>query len=228
MNNIYVGWDSREDIAYQVCEHSILNRSKTTEVIPLKQKHLRDSGVYTRDIDKLGSTEFTFTRFLVPFLNNYEGWAIFCDCDMVFLGDAKDIFDQADDKYALMCVQHDYTPPEGTKMDGQLQLQYPRKNWSSMVLFNCGHPSNKRLTKELINDPETTGKYLHRFSWLQDNEIGELSCEYNWLVGWYKEPKDGSPKVLHYTEGGPWFDNMRDCEYSDIWKKEVINLYSSQ
>jgi lipopolysaccharide biosynthesis glycosyltransferase len=228
MNNIYVGWDSREDIAYQVCEHSILNRSKTTEVIPLKQKHLRDSGIYTRDIDKLGSTEFTFTRFLVPFLNNYEGWAIFCDCDMVFLSDAKNIFDQADDKYAVMCVQHDYTPPEGHKMDGQLQLQYPRKNWSSMVLFNCGHPSNKKLTKELINDPSITGKYLHRFSWLEDSEIGELSHEYNWLVGWYKEPKDGSPKVLHYTEGGPWFDNMRDCEYSDIWKKEVINLYSSQ
>ena len=119
-------------------------------------------------------------------------------------------------------------PEEGTKMDGQLQLQYPRKNWSSMVLFNCGHPSNKKLTKELVNDPETTGKYLHRFSWLEDDEIGELSHEYNWLVGWYKEPKDGTPKVLHYTEGGPWFENMRDCEYGDIWKKEVINLYSSQ
>ena len=228
MNKIYVGWDSREDIAYQVCEHSILNRSKSTEVIPLKQKDLRDSGIYTRDIDKLASTEFTFTRFLIPFLNNYEGWAIFCDCDMVFLVDADEIFKQADDKYAVMCAQHDYTPPEGSKMDGQLQLQYPRKNWSSMVLFNCGHPSNKKLTKELVNDPTTTGKFLHRFSWLQDDEVGELSHEYNWLVGWYKEPKDGIPKVLHYTEGGPWFDNMRNCEYSDVWKKEVINLYSSQ
>ena len=226
--NIYVGWDSREDIAYQVCEHSILNRSKSTEVIPLKQKDLRDSGIYTRDVDKLASTEFTFTRFLIPFLNNYDGWAIFCDCDMVFLVDADEIFKQADDKYAVMCAQHDYTPPEGSKMDGQLQLQYPRKNWSSMVLFNCGHPSNKKLTKELVNDPTTTGKYLHRFSWLHDDEVGELSHEYNWLVGWYKEPKDGTPKVLHYTEGGPWFDNMRNCEYSDVWKKEVINLYSSQ
>ena len=226
--NIYVGWDSREDIAYQVCEHSILNRSKSTEVIPLKQKDLRDSGIYTRDVDKLASTEFTFTRFLIPFLNNYEGWAIFCDCDMVFLVDADEIFKQADDRYAVMCAQHDYTPPEGEKMDGQLQLQYPRKNWSSMVLFNCGHPSNKKLTKELVNDPATTGKFLHRFSWLKDDEIGELSHEYNWLVGWYKEPKDGTPKVLHYTEGGPWFGNMRDCEYSDVWKKEVINLYSSQ
>ena len=228
MNRVYVGWDSREDIAYQVCEHSILNRSKDIEVFPLKQQELRDKGVYTRDVDKLASTEFTFTRFLIPFLNNYDGWAIFCDCDMVFLVDADEIFKQADDKYAVMCAQHDYTPPEGSKMDGQLQLQYPRKNWSSMVLFNCGHPSNKKLTKELVNDPTTTGKYLHRFSWLQDDEVGELSHEYNWLVGWYKEPKDGTPKVLHYTEGGPWFDNMRNCEYSDVWKKEVINLYSSQ
>ena len=146
MNKVYVGWDSREDIAYQVCEHSILNRSKTTEVIPLKQKHLRDSGIYTREIDKLGSTEFTFTRFLIPFLENYNGWAIFCDCDMVFLIDAQEIFDQADDKYAVMCVQHNYTPEEGIKMENQLQLPYPRKNWSSMVLFNCGHPKNKQLS----------------------------------------------------------------------------------
>ena len=157
MDKIYVGWDSREDIAYQVCEHSILNRSKTTDVIPLKQSDLRDSGTYTREKDKLGSTEFTFTRFLVPHLQDYKGWALFCDCDMVFLIDAKEIFDQALAKYAVMCVQHDYNVKEGTKMDNQLQLPYPRKNWSSVVLFNCGHPSNKKLTKELINNPSTTG-----------------------------------------------------------------------
>ena len=122
MNNIYIGWDSREDIAYQVCEHSILNRSKTTNVIPLKQNELRDSGTYTREIDKLGSTEFTFTRFLVPHLQEYNGWAMFCDCDMVFLIDAQEVFDQVDDKFAVMCVQHNYDVKEGTKMDGQLQL----------------------------------------------------------------------------------------------------------
>jgi len=110
-------------------------------------------------------------------------------------------------------------------MDGQVQTVYPRKNWSSMVLWNCAHPKNKILTPELLN--KETPQFLHRFSWLEDEDIGSLPHEYNWLVGWYKEPKDGAPKILHYTEGGPWFDGYRDCEYADVWKKEVINLFSS-
>jgi hypothetical protein len=124
-----------------------------------------------------------------------------------------------------VCVQHDYQPKETTKMDGQLQTVYPRKNWSSMVLWNCGHPKNKILTTDFLN--EQTPKFLHRFSWLEDSEIGSLPHHYNWLVGWYKEPEDGKPKILHYTEGGPWFDGYRECEYADIWKKEVINLFSN-
>ena len=141
---IYVGYDTREDIAYQVCEHSIYSHSGSAEVIPLNQNVLRQDKWYWRGEDKLASTEFTFTRFLVPALANYEGWALFCDSDIVFLKDVKELFDQADDKYAVMCVQHDYTPKPGIKMDGQKQTQYPRKNWSSMVLFNCGHPSNEK------------------------------------------------------------------------------------
>ena len=234
---VFVGYDTREDISFQVCEHSILRHTigayakdgvDTVSIEPLIQNDLRKRNLYWRDVDKLGSTEFTFTRFLVPALMNYKGWALFCDCDMVFLIDAQEIFNQADDKYAVMCVKHEYDVKEGIKMDGQLQLPYPRKNWSSMVLFNCAHPSNKKLTKELINDPSTTGKFLHRMGWLDDSEIGELEYSYNWLVGWYKETEYKLPKVLHYTLGGPWFDNMRDCEYSDVWKKELISLYSSQ
>ena len=119
---------------------------------------------------------------------NFHGWALFCDSDIVFTENVKNLFDQADDKYAVMCAKHDYTPKEGTKMDGQTQTVYPRKNWSSVMLFNCAHPSNKKLTQDLVNDPATTGKYLHRFSWLQDDEVGEISHEWNWLVGWYEEP----------------------------------------
>jgi len=223
---VFVGWDSREDISYQVCEHSIKRRDPEAEVYPLKQNEMRKQGIYTREIDKLATTEFTFTRFFVPHLTRYKGWAVFCDCDFVWKIPSKELEQYCDDSKAVVCVQHDYTPEEGSiKMDGQVQTAYPRKNWSSMVLWNCGHEKNKILTPEFLN--QQTPKFLHRFSWLEDSEIGSLPHEYNWLVGWYKEPKDGVPKILHYTEGGPWFDGYRDCEYADVWKKEVINLFSS-
>lgn len=221
---VFVGYDPREDIAYQVCKHSIETRSKNAVVKPLVQKELREQGYYDRPIDKLASTEFTFTRFLVPELSNFNGWAMFMDCDMILQTDIAELFAQANDKYAVMCVKHDYTPKEGTKMDGQAQTVYPRKNWSSVMLFNCSHPSNQELNVELVNDPKVTGKYLHRFSWLKDEEIGELGPEWNWLAGWYKEPEDGSPKLIHYTEGGPWFENYRNCEYHAEWKTELQEM----
>ena len=225
--NIYIGYDTREDIAYQVSKFSALQQTKNVSVFPLKLDDLKEQGLYWRGEDKLGSTEFTFSRFLVPELNDYKGWALFCDCDIIFLEDINNLFNLRDDKYAVMCVQHDYTPKEGTKMDGKQQTLYPRKNWSSLVLWNCGHSSNQKITKELINDPETTGKYLHRFSWLEDEEIGAIPHHWNWLAGWYKEPDDGNPKAIHYTEGGPWFENYRDCEYHQKWKDLLFNMMSS-
>jgi len=221
---VFVGYDTREDIAYQVCKHSLEARNKNVEVRPLKQNELRDQGWYTRPIDKLASTEFTFTRFLVPELCNFDGWALFCDSDIIFIEDIKKLFDQADDKYAVMCAQHDYTPKEGIKMDGQTQTVYPRKNWSSVVLFNCGHPSNKQLDMKLVNNENISGAYLHRFSWLDDSEIGQISHEWNWLTDWYEEGKDGTPKALHYTEGGPWFENYRNCGWHSTWKIELQDM----
>ena len=225
--NIYIGYDSREDLAYQVTQHSISSQSKNANTIPLKLNDLREKNYYYRDEDKLGSTEFTFSRFLVPFLNNYEGWALFCDCDILFLKPIDELFSLADEQYAVMCVQHDYKPTSATKMDGKIQSIYPRKNWSSLVLWNCSHPSNKKITKELINDPEVTGKYLHRFSWLKDEEIGSISHEWNWLVGWYQETKEIKPKAIHYTEGGPWFEDYRFCEYHDVWKKYLFEMMNT-
>ena len=219
---VFVGYDPREDIAYQVCKHSILTRQPNANVRPLVQKELRDAGWYTRPVDKLASTEFTFTRFLVPELANFEGWAVFMDCDMILTTDIKELFDQADDKYAVMCVQHDYTPKEGMKMDGQKQTVYPRKNWSSVVLFNCAHPSNAKLTQDMVNDRELNGAYFHRFSWLKDEEIGELDHTWNYLVGVYDDIE--TPKLIHYTEGGPWFENYRDCEFNELWKKELQDM----
>ena len=237
---IFIGWDSREDIAYQVAKHSIESHATVpVEIVPLKQRSLREQNLYWRPTDPLSSTEFTFTRFLIPELTKFDGWALFIDCDFVFLDDVKNLFAQADDRYAVMCAHHDYTPKEGIKMDGQKQTVYPRKNWSSMMLINCSHPSNSKLIKRLVNNPKIDGKYLHRFSWLEDSEIGELSHEWNWLVGWYSEPTDGKPKALHYTEGGPWFKEYANCEYAteyyrversylnnkiDRYKREIIGI----
>ncbi len=224
---IFVGWDSREDIAYQVCKNSIMTRNDTVEVIPLKQHELREQGLYTRDTDPLSSTEFTFTRFLVPHLMEYQGWAAFVDCDFVFTEDVAKLFDltRGQDQYAVMVVRHDYQPKNTVKMDGKTQHHYPRKNWSSMILWNCAHPSNKLVTPELVNT--ATGAFLHRFQWLKDEEIGSVSPEWNWLVGWYREPHDGTPKAIHYTEGGPWFPSYMNCEYGALWTEEKYKYFES-
>ena len=214
--NIYIGFDTREKIASDICEFSLRENSNLDlKINYLKKNELIKKGIYTREVDKLSSTEFTFTRFLVPYLSNYKGWAVFCDCDFLWLEDVKQVFDLANNKFALMCVHHDYYPKSKSKMDGQAQLHYPRKNWSSMILWNCSHPSNKKLTPELVNTQ--TGKFLHRFAWLEDKEIGAIDHHWNWLVNWYKEPRDGKPKAIHYTEGGPWFKEVKESDYFDLW-----------
>ena len=215
-NTVFIGYDSREKIASDVCEYSLKHTTEEPiEIKYLKLNELKKQGIYTRGQDTLGSTEFTFSRFLIPYLQDYKGWALFCDCDFLWLDDVDKLFAQRDDNYAVMCVHHDYTPKEGEKMDGKQQHLYPRKNWSSMVLWNCGHPSNQQVIPEMVNNE--TGKFMHRFSWLKDSEIGQISHEWNWLEGWYKEPVDGKPKAIHYTEGGPWFENCQNVDYADLW-----------
>jgi hypothetical protein len=218
--SIYVGYDPREDIAYKVCEYSIYKHTPGASVKPLKQDQLRREGYYTRPVDNLGATEFTFTRFLIPALQNYKGWALFCDCDFVWTEDIEELFKKADDKYAVMVVKHDHKPTNAVKMDGKPQTQYPRKNWSSMILWNCGHPSNKRLTPEEVNS--RPGSFLHRFEWLADSEIGSVETKYNFLVGWNNESKDGTPVAYHWTEGGPWFPAYMDCPYKNVWYQYLI------
>lgn len=217
---IYVGWDSREDIAFQVCRRSIIERaSKPVQIIALRQEALRRARHYMRESDPLASTEFTYTRFLVPYLAGFKGWAIFCDCDFLWLGDVQELVDQIDDRYALMCVHHDHRPPETTKMDGRTQTVYPRKNWSSMVLYNCAHPMNRVLTPELVSTE--SGAFLHRFQWLDDESLGAVSETWNWLDGWSRPPADGlPPRVVHYTSGGPWFDHRQDVSYAAEWVAE--------
>jgi hypothetical protein len=217
---IFVGYDSREVIAYDVCRHSLVTRAGVPiEVIPLRQDELRRRGLYTRAADPLASTEFTYTRFLVPHLAGQRGWALFCDCDFLWLADVGELAALADDRYALMCVQHDHRPPETTKMDGAVQTVYPRKNWSSLVLYNCAHPAHRVLTPELVS--RETGAFLHRFQWVPDDQIGALPETWNWLEGWSRPPDDGRPpKVVHYTRGGPWFEQWQDVAYGDLWLAE--------
>ena len=217
--NIYVGYDSKEDIAYRVCKYSILKRSKSNiKITSLKLYELVAKNLYKRDIDPLASTEFTYSRFLVPALNNYNGWAIFCDCDFIFFEDISNILLDIDQSKAVYCVQHDYTPKEKHKMDGQKQTIYPRKNWSSFILFNCSHPSNKKLSVDLVNSE--TGSFLHQFKWLEDNEIGSLDERWNWLEGWTSSHNDKKPYAVHYTRGGPWFDEWQDVEFASEWTNE--------
>jgi lipopolysaccharide biosynthesis glycosyltransferase len=214
---IFIGWDSREKIAYDVCEHSIKrNCNKNIPIYPLKQSDLRTNNLYIREIDTLASTEFSLTRFLVPYLSNYSGFSIFMDCDFLITEDIQKLFGLVDKTKAVSVVKHDYTPSEKIKMDGKQQHIYPRKNWSSLIVFNNEHPSNKNLNLEMVNNE--TPKFLHRFSWLSDNEIGEIPHKWNYLVGWYNDLE--TPSAIHYTEGGPWFDEYVNCDFSKEWLYE--------
>tara|TARA_B100000579_G_scaffold230441_1_gene188820 strand:+ start:3678 stop:4379 length:702 start_codon:yes stop_codon:yes gene_type:complete len=225
--NVYIGYDSKEDIAYRVCKYSLLKRSSIdVKVNSLKLYELVTRKLYSRDIDPLASTEFTYSRFLVPALSHYKGWSIFCDCDFIFLDDIAKILDNLDSSKAVYCVKHDYTPKEKHKMDGQKQTIYPRKNWSSFILFNCDHPSNKKLNIDLVNSKP--GSYLHQFKWLDDEEIGSLDERWNWLEGWTSQHNNNKPFAVHYTRGGPWFEEWQDVEFAKEWIDERNNYLNDK
>jgi lipopolysaccharide biosynthesis glycosyltransferase len=213
---VYIGWDSREDIAYQVARSSLLQHASIdVDVHPIKLAELVEQGVYTRVVDPLAATEFTYSRFFTPWLAGFKGWALFCDCDFLFFGDVAELLAYCDESQAVCCVHHDFRPKETVKMDGKVQTSYPRKNWSSCMLFNCAHPATRKLTPELIN--AQSGAYLHRMQWAEDSQIGTLPETWNWLEGWSPKPAAGFPKAVHYTHGGPWFKNWQNVEYADVW-----------
>ena len=227
---VFVGWDSREKVAYEVLKHSIeKHTTANVDIIPLYHKELRRQGYFQRPWEVEGltgnfrdmmdgrpfSTEFAHSRFLVPELMKFDGWALFMDCDMIFRCDVREVFQHVDPNKAVMCVKHRQKVERSEKMDGSPQQDYYRKNWSSFVLWNCGHPKNKQLKKETVNT--ATGGWLHAFSWLEDNDIGSLPDYYNWIEGTSRG--DVHPKVIHYTLGGPWFDGWKDVAFNDEWWK---------
>lgn len=235
MLTVYIGWDSKETEAYHVAERSCVeNSSQPVSVIPLRASDLYQWRYLWRPVERSGtqmidhlsgapqSTEFASSRFLVPSIHK-SGWALFVDCDVVFLGDIVELFSYADPRYAVMCVKHNYRPKEKKKMGGHEQTAYQRKNWSSVMLWNCDHPSNNRLSVEMVNS--WPGALLHRFSWLRDEEIGSLPPEFNWLVN--VEPKPKHPKIAHYTLGGPWLKNWKKAPFDNLWLNHWRQLCNS-
>jgi len=218
MLQVFIGYDPRESVAYSVLSHSIQRRaSKPVSVTPLALNQL--SGIYTRERNPLQSTDFSFTRFLTPYLSNYQGWSVFMDCDMIVLDDIANLFALADDRYAVMVVKHNHQPKEDTKFLGAQQTKYEKKNWSSVMLFN--NAKCKALTPDYIN--KASGLELHQFKWLEsDDLIGEIPHKWNHLVD-YDEP-DSNASLVHFTIGGPYFKEYRSCEYSEEWLEELHSM----
>lgn len=234
----WIGYDAREREAFDVAMFSAQRKSSIPLVVrPLKARDLRGSGLFTREwrtengimhdvVDgRPFSTEFAFTRFLVPALQNYQGWALFTDCDVLWLDDISKLLAERDNRYAVMVVKLDHVPETTRKMDGQVQSWYPRKNWSSVILWNCSHPANRALTPNIVNT--MTGEFLHRFSWLTDAQIGALDPGWNFLVGYSKRWKV-KPRLMHFTEGGPWFEHMRDCPFASWWTTEYDEMMKTE
>lgn len=229
---IFVGHEPTEQAAFDVCKNSILSTASVSVLVEaINQQDLRTAGLYRRMFYRDGtqaydaadgkpiSTQFSFTRFLVPALCQYSGWAAFCDSDMLWRDDIKDLFALANPRFAVMCVQHEHTPIEDHKMRaGQIQTRYHRKNWSSVMLWNCGHAANRNLTPYMVNTQP--GWWLHGMHWLDDSQIGALPLKWNWLEG-YSDPAL-KPSVVHYTTGTPDVPGHESAAYADEWRSHSV------
>ena len=214
MINITIGFDGREAAAFNVLAYSIHARaSQPVSIAPIMLSQLK--GVFQRERHPLQSTDFSFSRFLTPWMAGYQSWSIFMDCDMLVLDDIATLWALRDERYAVMVVKHHHVPKEEKKFLDEPQSKYEKKNWSSVMLFN--NPRCRALTPEYVNT--ASGLELHQFKWLgNDNLIGEIPAKWNHLVGYDAPRKDAS--LVHYTLGGPYFDTYRDCEYASEWFAE--------
>ncbi len=209
--NIVIGFDQRESVAFHTFVQSIIEKvSIPVNITPLAINSLKDY----KETHEDKSNDFIYSRFLTPYLNNFEGWAIFFDGDMVCQTDIKELWDLRDEKKALLVVKHNYQSKAKKKYLGNINENYPRKNWSSVILWNCSHPKHKVLTPNFI--AEQTGKYLHRFSWLNDDEIGDLPLAWNWLAIEY--PVNMEAKLIHYTLGTPCFREYSSTDMAEAWQ----------
>ena len=216
MIRIFIGYDPREAVAFNVLSHSIQVRSsQPVAITPINLSQLKAQ--MWRDRAGLQSTEFSFSRFLTPYLCNYDGWAIFMDCDMLVLDDIAKLWDFRDDKFTVQCVKHNHVPKEKIKFLNQPQTVYEKKNWSSVMLLNCNKCAI--LTPEYVNT--ASGLELHCFRWLSDeNEIGDIPQSWNHLVDYDPAKPIKEISNLHYTSGGPYYKEYSNCGYADVWKRE--------
>jgi hypothetical protein len=212
MMRIFIGYDPREAVVYHVCVNSIIRHSsRPVALTPLALRNLR---YVERHRD--GSNQFTYNRFLVPHLMDYTGWALYIDGDMLLRADISELWDLRDERKALLCVHHDYRTKLARKYLGAKNEDYPRKNWSSVVLWNCGHPANRSLTTKFVE--EATGAQLHRFTWLPDELIGEIPKDWNWLPDEFGS--NDNAKLLHWTLGAPCFHEYADAPMASEWHRE--------
>jgi lipopolysaccharide biosynthesis glycosyltransferase len=211
---VFIGYDSREIVAYNVLAHSINRHAKApVSIAPVMLSQLE--GVFRREKNPLQSTEFSFSRFLVPWMCDYQGWAIFMDCDMLVREDIAKLWALRDERYAVQVVKHMHVPKEEVKFLGAVQTKYEKKNWSSVMLLDCA--KCRALTPEFVN--QASGLELHQFKWLgNDALIGELPSRWNHLVAY--DPHRADASLLHYTIGGPWFKEYEATDYADDWFAE--------
>jgi lipopolysaccharide biosynthesis glycosyltransferase len=223
MIRVFIGYDSHETVAFHVLSHSIHARaSHPVAITPLMLTELKDS--FTRERNNLQSTEFSFSRFLVPYLSGYEGWSLFCDCDMLMLDDIAKLWALRDDRFAVQVVKHNHVPQEDIKFLNQTQTKYEKKNWSSVILFN--NAKCKALTVDYANT--ASGLELHQFKWLgDDNLIGEIPHRWNHLVDYDPQVPVEQLSFIHYTEGGPYFEAYKNCGYADLWFSERERMLSA-
>jgi hypothetical protein len=213
MIRVFIGYDSKEVVAWNVLAHSInAHASAPVAIAPVMLSQL--AGVFDRPRNDLQSTEFSFSRFLTPWLAGFQGWALFMDCDMLMRRDVASLWKLRDERYAVQVVKHVHVPKEDTKFLGQAQTRYEKKNWSSVMLMNCAKCT--ALTPEYVN--RASGLELHQFKWLGDDSlIGELPRGWNHLVG-YDAPDPGT-SLAHFTIGGPWFEEYQASEFAAEWFK---------
>jgi len=218
MIRLFVGYDDREAVAFDVFVQSVIQHTTLPiAVTPLALDMIK--GCY-EELHTDGSNDFIYTRFLVPYLCDFTGYAIFADGDMLCRDDLAKLWDMRDPNKAVQVVKHEYKTKQPSKYLGAKNEDYPRKNWSSVIIWNCGHPANTWMTPE--NVASQSGSFLHRFSWINDIDVGELPAEWNWLVTEY--PKLNGASLVHYTLGTPCFDGYEQAEYAEEWYRTLQDI----